>query len=184
MFFQVVRYLTPALAVALLVLTLGLLQAAESYEDYALRLTRNPPEGVRFRPDLEAYLSKLAIRERSRHGRPPLTSHTLMRPAARAQALEMLIGNFVGHESKSGFKFAQRFEAFAGPGDHGRHGENAARDRQSDKTDKYKATALFQQWLDSTGHRRNMLHRDFNYVSTGVVQKGHHIYAVQIYWER
>jgi len=184
MFCQVVRYLTPASAIALVFLILGPLQASESYEDYALRLMRHLPEGVRFRPDLESYLSKLAIRERSRNGRGPLTSHTLMRPAARTQALEMLIGNFVGHESKSGFKFAQRFEAFAGPGDHGRHGENAARDRQRDKTEKFKATALFQQWLDSTGHRRNMLHRDFNYVSTGVVQKGHHIYAVQIYWER
>ena len=107
----------------------------------------------------------------------------MLRPAARAQAVEMLRGNFVGHQSKSGYRFAQRFEAFAGE-DHGRHGENAARDRQSGPVDKAKARALFQQWLDSTGHRRNLLQRDYRYVSTGVVQKGHHLYAIQIFWER
>lgn len=157
--------------------------AYESYQDYALRLIRNLPDGAKFRPDLESYLNQLASTARKRRDRNPFEAHTLLQPAARAQAIEMLRGNFVGHESKSGYRFAARFEAFAGEG-HGRHGENAARDRQSGPVEKAKARALFQQWLDSTGHRRNLLHRDYRYVSTGVVQKGHHLYAVQIFWEQ
>ena len=158
--------------------------AYESYQDYALRLMRSLPDGAKFRPDLEAYLNSLASTTRTRRDRRPLEAHTMLRPAARAQALEMLIGNFVGHESKSGYRFKARFEAFASEGDHGRYGENAARDRQSGPVDRTKAKRLFQQWIDSRGHRRNLLHRDYRYVSTGVIQKGHHIYAIQIFWEK
>jgi uncharacterized protein YkwD len=49
---------------------------------------------------------------------------------ARAQALEMVKGNFVGHKSASGHSFRARFEAFADPDQRGDFGENAARDRQ------------------------------------------------------
>jgi uncharacterized protein YkwD len=47
-----------------------------------------------------------------------------------------------------------------------------------------KARRLFRQWLDSTGHRRNLMNRNYRYVSTGAVAIGHHLYAVQIFWER
>lgn len=172
------------LAVLFAVICLPPAAASEPYEDYALRLIRSLPDGVSFRPDLEAYLNSKAKRAREQKGRRSVKASTKLRPAARAQALEMLLGDFVGHESKSGHRFKARFEAFAGPGEHGRFGENAARDRQRGNVDKTKATALFQQWLDSTGHRRNLLHRDYRFVSTGVVQKGHHLYAVQIFWEK
>ncbi len=165
-------------------LWLGPSQASESYEDYALRLVRKLPDGVTFRPDLEAYLNARASRYREQHDRRALKPSTKLRPAARAQAVEMLLGDFVGHESESGHRFKARFEAFAGPGEHGRFGENAARDRQKGDANKAKASALFQQWLDSTGHRRNLMHRDYRRVSTGVVQKGNHIYAIQIFWEK
>ena len=172
------------LVIILTVLWLGPAQASESYEDYALRLIRSVPEGIRFRPDLESYLNQLASRTRQRRDRRALEASTRLRPAARAQAMEMLLGDFVGHESKSGHRFAARFEAFAGPGDHGRFGENAARDRQKGLSDKAKAAALFEQWLESRGHRHNLMYRGYQFVSTGVVQKGNHIYAIQIFWER
>lgn len=177
------RQATWPLATLLVLLWVSPVGAYESYQDYALRLIRNLPDGTKFRPDLEAYLNALTATARKRKGRKPLQGHTLLRPAARAQAVEMLRGNFVGHRSETGYRFAARFEAFAGE-DHGRHGENAARDRQSGPVDKAKARALFQQWIDSTGHRRNLLNRDYRYVSTGVVQRGHHIYAIQIFWEQ
>ncbi|MGI9413551.1 MAG: CAP domain-containing protein [Hyphomicrobiales bacterium] len=157
--------------------------AAESYQDFALRLVRKPPKGARFRPDLESYLDKLATTARRKKGRRGVASNGLLLPAARAQAVEMLTGDFVGHRSKSGYRFGARFEAFAGE-ERGRHGENAARDRQPGPVDRTKARRLFQQWLDSTGHRRNLMHRDYKYVSTGVIERGNHLYAVQIYWER
>ena len=158
--------------------------ASQSYREFALELLQSKPKGAVVRSDLEAYLDGLAAEARRAEGRPPVESSDLLRDAARAQALEMLKGNYVGHQSQSGFQFKHRFEAFADPLVHGNHGENAARDRQNGSVDRAKARRLFGQWLDSTGHRRNLMNRDYRYVSTGAVEIGHHLYAVQIFWER
>jgi uncharacterized protein YkwD len=159
-------------------------KAAEAYRVFALELLQARPQGVSIRSDLEAYLDGLAAEARSADGRPPLMPSDLLRDAARAQALEMLQGNYVGHQSRSGYQFKHRFAAFADPQVHGNHGENAARDRQDGPVDRARARRLFQQWLDSTGHRRNLMDRNYRHVSTGAVEFGHHLYAVQIFWER
>ncbi|MGI9465102.1 MAG: CAP domain-containing protein [Aestuariivirgaceae bacterium] len=159
------------------------LAASPAYRSYAEGLIANLPKGARFRPDLEAKLNALAASARARAGKPRLKASRLLRKAARAQAVEMLRGNFVGHRSKSGFRYKARFEAFAGD-EHGDHGENAARDRQPGPVNSAKARRLFQQWLDSRGHKRNLMNRYYRFVSTGAVQIGHHLYAVQIFWEK
>ena len=159
-------------------------KAAEAYRVFAHELLQSKPQGVVIRSDLETYLDGLAAEARRAGGRAPVMASDLLRDAARAQALEMLQGNYVGHQSQSGYQFKHRFAAFADPQVNGSHGENAARDRQDGPVDRAKARRLFQQWLDSRGHRRNLMHRDYRFVSTGVVQRGHLLYAVQIYWER
>ena len=175
--------------VALMLVGIGLIstpapaQASDAYRKYAERLLANLPKGAVVRPDLEAELNSLAAAARRRAGKTPLKASPLLLKAARAQALEMLIGNYVGHRSAGGFRYAQRFEAFGGY-DRGDHGENAARDRKRGPVDSTKARRLFQQWLDSGGHRRNLMKRWYNYVSTGAIQIGHHLYAVQIFWEK
>jgi uncharacterized protein YkwD len=129
-------------------------------------------------------LDQLAASARRKAGYPPVAPNELLRTAARAQALEMLKGNFVGHESESGYRFKQRFAAFADPWVHGNHGENAARDRQPGPVDEAKALRLFRQWLDSSAHRRNLMNPAYGFVSTGAVAVGNHLYAVQIFWEQ
>jgi uncharacterized protein YkwD len=173
-----------ALAAAMLLPAASMAPAAEAYRVYAVGLLQAKPEAAVIRADLEAYLDRLAAEARRDGGRAPLVASDLLRTAARAQALEMLQGNFVGHDSKSGFRFRHRFAAFADPMVHGNHGENAARDRQAGPVDQAKARRLFGQWLDSSGHRRNLMNRDYRYVSTGAVAIGHHLYAVQIFWEQ
>jgi uncharacterized protein YkwD len=159
-------------------------QAAPAYRSYAEGLVRSLPKGAKLRPDLEAYLDQLASSARRSKGRKGLVASDLLRTAARAQAIEMLNGNFVGHSSASGYAFKHRFAAFADPEVHGNHGENAARDRQPGAVDKAKAQRLFQQWLDSGAHRRNLMNRDYTLVATGAVASGNHLYAVQIFWEK
>jgi uncharacterized protein YkwD len=158
--------------------------ASQAYRAFAIELLQSKPQNVSIRTDLEAYLDGLAAEARRVGGRSPVEASDLLRDAARAQALEMLKGDYVGHQSQSGFQFKHRFEAFADPWVHGNHGENAARDRQNGPVDRDKARRLFQQWIDSTGHRRNLMDRNYRYVSTGAVEIGHHLYAVQIFWER
>ncbi|MGI9481416.1 MAG: CAP domain-containing protein [Hyphomicrobiales bacterium] len=141
------------------------------------------PAGSRVRPDLEAYLNQLASSARKRAGRKPLKASNKLNGAARGQAADMLLGNYVGHHSRSGYRFSARFAAYAGKDFQGRHGENAARDRHRGAVNKAKAKRLFNQWMNSGGHRRNLLNRSYAYVSTGAIQKGNHLYAVQIFWE-
>jgi uncharacterized protein YkwD len=173
-----------ALAAAAGLLPASPSSAAEAYRVFAVELLRAKPQGVAIRSDLESYLDQLAAESRRAAGQPPLMASDLLRHAARAQALEMLRGDYVGHQSKSGYQFKHRFAAFADPWVHGNHGENVARDRQPGAVDRTKARRLFQQWLDSRGHRRNLMDRNYRYVSTGAVEIGHHLYAVQIFWER
>ena len=154
--------------------------AAEAYRAYADGLLDKPPAGTKLRPDLETVLDKLAAGSR---GKTQLKVNDRLKRAARAQALDMALGNYVGHQSRNGYRFGQRFAAFADVDSVGLHGENAARDRRSGPVDAARARRLFGQWLESSGHRRNLLNPAYAYVSTGAVQLGNHLYAVQIFWQ-
>ena len=103
---------------------------------------------------------------------------------ARAQAVDMMLNGYVGHKSSSGHEFDSRMRAFVGsslmmmP----RMGENAARDTQKGEADESKARRLFQQWVESRPHRKTLLNSSYKFVSTGVVQRGNKIWAVQIFF--
>ncbi|MBI2718181.1 MAG: CAP domain-containing protein [Rhizobiales bacterium] len=141
------------------------------------------PKGASFRPDLEAELFAEANAYRRSQGKPPLKPSDLFLIPARAHAADMMVGNFVGHRASTGQEFDGRMRAFVG--DVTRFptlGENAARDTQKTPADKAKATSLFRQWVNSPPHRRALVSLDYIFVSTGVVQRGNNIYAVQIFF--
>jgi uncharacterized protein YkwD len=167
---------------SLLLWPTGVAGAASAYRTYAEQLTKQPPEGVSIRPDLESFLDGLAQEARTGKRRP-LESSVLFKTAARAQAIDMVLGDFVGHTSLKGYSFRARFAAFTEDPDlFPARGENAARERSHGPAGEAKARKLFKQWLDSGGHRRNLMSRSYNRISTGVVQKGDHLYAVQMFW--
>lgn len=156
---------------------------AKSYKDYALGLTRNAPAGAEFRPDLEAVLAAAANDYRGAKGRGALEPSDMFRTAARAHAADMMLNDFMGHTASTGHNFDSRMRVFAG--DITRFpamGENAARQSQKTPADAAKALSLFQQWVKSGSHRRTLVSRDYAFVSTGVVQRGSTIWAVQIFW--
>ncbi len=173
-------------AIAVVLVHFGLLQSAQAdirYKAYAKQLFQKLPANTQFRPDLETYLEDLANSERQRRGRPVLQPSNLLKAAARAQAAEMLLGNFVGHHTKAGYDFGDRIRAYL-PDLRGMRGENAARDRRGGKSDKLKGQRIFQQWLGSRRHLHNLMRTDYSFVSTGAIKVGAHLYAVQIFWER
>jgi uncharacterized protein YkwD len=168
---------------ALLTVAIAAGDAQAGYREDAERLVAEPPAGIVIREDLETAIDGLANAARTGRGRKPLASSPLFKTPARAQAIDMALGNFVGHRSRTGLGFSARFAAFAGDADRfPARGENAARDRARGPADASKARRLFQQWLDSGGHRRNLLAPGYAMVSSGVIQKGDHLYAVQIFW--
>ena len=172
-------------AVFLILACLSLVASASAadYRSYADGMLSSLPADIVPRPDLEAYLDGLVSTYRQTKGRTSLKPDDLLRQAARAQAMDMMLGGYVSHSSREGHRFASRFKAYAGdPDRYPARGENAARDTQKGAADQAKARRLFQQWIDSRGHRYNMLKRDYAYVSTGVMQRGNKIWAVQMFW--
>jgi uncharacterized protein YkwD len=160
-------------------------EAASDYARYAQRVLTNLPENAGARPDLEAYLDKLVSSYRQSKGRKGLIASDMMREAARAQAADMMFAGKSGHKSRAGHSFSQRFSAYVENEDLYRaRGENAASDRKKGPADERKARAVFDLWLDSGGHRRNLMSRDYEFVSTGVIQRGEELWAVQIFWSK
>lgn len=102
--------------------------------------------------------------------------------AARAQAMDLLIQGGMGHVASTGHDFEARMRAFH-PGQMflSPMAENAARLRNTDLSDSAKAQALVQQWIESSGHRKNMINRTYVNIAVGVVSRGKDVYAVQIF---
>lgn len=156
---------------------------AGPYLDYAQAVNASPPEGSRYRADLEAQLLALANGYRASEGKEPLTADDTFQHAARAHAADMMSHNFMGHKSSGGLGLDSRMRVFVD--DITRFpslGENAARDTQKTPVDEAKARALFQQWVNSPPHRKALLNRSYRFVSTGVIQRGNSIWGVQVFF--
>lgn len=157
---------------------------AKTYLETALGSLTNLPADARIREDLETVIAGQANAYRQSKGIASLQSSSQLRDAARAQAIDMMLNGYVGHKASSGHEFDSRMRAFLGspimmmP----RMAENAARDTQKGEADAGKARRLFQQWVESRSHRKTLLNSGYKFVSTGVVQRGNKIWAVQIFF--
>jgi uncharacterized protein YkwD len=157
---------------------------AKTYLEIALGSLKNLPADARIREDLEAVIAGQANAYRQSKGIASLQSSPKLRDAARAQAVDMMLNGYVGHKASSGHEFDSRMRAFLGspimmmP----RMAENAARDTQKGEADAGKARRLFQQWVESRPHRKTLINSGYKFVSTGVVQRGNKIWAVQIFF--
>lgn len=155
---------------------------AGRYLDYAQALAAKPPKGSRYRPDLEGELVALLNAYRAEKGKAPVAADDALRDAARAHAADMMLNGFMGHSSSTGMSFQGRMAAFVGDvTKYPSIGENAARET-SGGSDDTKIRALFQQWVESAPHRKNLVNRSFAFVSTGVIERGDDIWAVQIFF--
>jgi uncharacterized protein YkwD len=157
---------------------------AKTYLEIALGSLKNLPAEARLREDLEVQMAGQANTYRQSKGVASLQASPRLRDAARAQAIDMMLNGYVGHKASSGHEFDSRMRAFLGspmmmmP----RMAENAARDTQKGEADAAKARRLFQQWVESRPHRKTLLNSGYKFVSTGVVQRGNKIWAVQIFF--
>jgi uncharacterized protein YkwD len=157
--------------------------ARETYVQFATRILENPPEGVAIRDDLEAVVLRATNAYRATQKLPPFKpASARLQKAARAHAMDLLLQNTMGHVASTGQDFASRIRAFhEGQLFLAPMAENAARLRKSTLPDAKKAQALVQQWVTSSGHRRNMVNRTYVAVAIGVVAQGDTVYAVQIF---
>lgn len=97
--------------------------------------------------------------ERRKAGVPPLTANARLDQAAQRHAEDMLARDFFAHESPDGKTVRQRAKE-AGY-DWRAIGENIAEGQIS-------VAEVMKTWMNSPGHRRNILDRDFKELGTGL----------------
>ncbi|MDH3262916.1 MAG: CAP domain-containing protein [Paracoccaceae bacterium] len=100
-------------------------------------------------PALTAEVARLMNAERGRRGLRPLAFSEKLQRAAARQACDMASNGVRSHRGSDGSSFARRYRAAGGCG---AGGENIAWGQRSPNS----AIAM---WMDSSGHRANILHR-------------------------
>jgi hypothetical protein len=160
----------------------------------ALLLWLNPPDPERLERwglDLSAFFPKPLSPEevvrytnefRSAHGLPPLTLNPVLSVAAQARAVDMKAHQYFAHHNpNTGEGPSEAIEAVGYVAKVS--AENIA--KGSWRSDR----ALVQGWIDSPGHRANILNPEVREIGIGLVRDGGiaagrpvaHLYAVQLF---
>ena len=110
----------------------------------------------------EAEVVELTNAERAANGCPALTADDRLATAARAHSADMAAQNYFDHVSKDGRSFVDRVRAagYPSPG-----AENIAAGQRT-------AEAVVKGWMDSPGHRANILNCKLKALGVGLARGG------------
>ena len=144
--------------------------------------TPNPPSatksGVNYWAEVEDQILKLVNEERGKNGKGPLVLNSTMRGFARDKSKEMIELNYFDHNSprngyindilnKNGIKYKNV-------------GENIAMQQGGETISSYDMAKKFMDmWMNSSGHRANILSPDYTNLGVGVAKSGTIIEATQ-----
>ncbi len=117
-------------------------------------------------PGLENEMLDELNAERTRRGLGALRTDTTLTSLARGYAREMLRRHFFGHVTPDGTTIAQRLALVSYH--YKRAGENLA----YGTGDEGSVSAAFNHWMESPGHRANILDRDFTRIGIGAIAVG------------
>ncbi len=116
----------------------------------------------------EAKVLEITNRERATAGCPALVADDRLAAAARGHSADMAAQNYFDHKSKDGRSFVDRIKAagYPSPG-----AENIAAGQPTPE-------AVMKGWMESPGHRANILNCGLKALGTGVAKGG----SFGIYW--
>ncbi|MFF3378711.1 CAP domain-containing protein [Streptomyces sp. NPDC002680] len=110
-----------------------------------------------------AEVTDLTNRERARAGLPPLATDALLTRAAQAHSTDMVVRQFYSHTGPDG---SQPWDRAAAAGSTRRTiGENIACGQRS-------PAEVVEGWMNSPGHRANILKREFTHIGIGFAGGG------------
>jgi uncharacterized protein YkwD len=112
-----------------------------------------------------AQVVALTNAERAKAGCKPLKVDSRLNLSAQRHSADMAKRNYFEHEDPEGHDFADREKAAGFVGDSG--GENIAMGQTS-------AAEVMNDWMNSPGHRRNILDCSFTLIGVGYVAAGHY----------
>ncbi|RJR37238.1 MAG: CAP domain-containing protein [Deltaproteobacteria bacterium] len=138
-----------------------------------------PPPGVKHLPKVEDLVLEMTNQARRSQGLAPLSNDEELRNVARAYSDDMLARNFFDHTNPEGVAFDERIS------DHYPHrvyvvGENiwSAFGYHPDKTQQV-AKEIMDSWMNSPGHRENLLSPGYTHLGVGVSARQNKIRATQ-----
>lgn len=150
--------------------------------------TQEPAQGSRFivptemARAVEARILELTNIERQRHGVASLLPEETLAGIAREHSLDMQRRRFFDHRNPDGLaaeeRIANQHRRLIGP-----VGENLWMGRGLEGGASELARLAINSWLQSPGHRRNLLRPGFTHLGVGVVWKGGALFATQNFAE-
>ncbi|WP_442853211.1 CAP domain-containing protein [Bacillus sp. EB01] len=103
--------------------------------------------------------------QRQQNGLPPLQADTQLSGVAQRKSLDMAQNNYFSHTSPT---YGSPFDMMRDFGvSYRTAGENIAVGQRS-------AQEVVQAWMNSEGHRRNILNREFTHIGVGFLQNSNH----------
>ncbi|WP_049971850.1 CAP domain-containing protein [Haladaptatus cibarius] len=171
----------------------------ESPETTTTEPTTTPDESDGFdRSEVERYVHQFVNEERTERGLNAISFDTELRDIARGHSEDMATRNYFSHTSPEGENFADRYEqagyicqASTGDGSYLTGGENIAQTwydtpiNSGDETVRYTterelARGIVDQWMNSQGHRENILTDSWQNEGIGIyVTEDGQVYATQ-----
>jgi uncharacterized protein YkwD len=157
------------------------LVSASAYGNWAFGVLSTPPPGLGFLALTETALLVRLNDVRVQFGLSRINGSNELQKVARAHAVDMIERGFFDHVNPEG----------RGPGDRvgiidrqfvGTTGENIARMGGSiSKNENPLAAQFHQNWMESEGHRENILTEDWSAVGIGVAYREGNVVAVQLF---
>jgi uncharacterized protein YkwD len=160
----------------------------EGYAAWANRTLKSPPKGVQSLDTLAQRLVELTAERRREAGLESLESDPALLPAARAHALDMLERDYAGHVTPDGLDPANRVALL-----HrrlvGHVGENLAEQKglgaeQLEGQIGPLAVKVMDGWMESPGHRKNILDPDYTHLAIEALIEGETLLVVQLFAAR
>lgn len=112
---------------------------------------------------------------------PAFCVHPALQNAARAHSAEMINRDYFSHNSYNGETFSNRLKRYGYkplPNRYWTVGENIA---YNSATGTASADKAHSQWMNSTGHKRNILNKNFRQIGVGAVYGNYKGYKVTMW---
>lgn len=127
------------------------------------------PKPVSTSSSMASQVLALVNDERAKAGCGALTTSSALQRAAQGHSADMAANDYFSHDSQDGRSFSDRIRAAGYTG--GAIAENIAAGQQS-------ASAVMQSWMNSSGHRANILNCSYRHLGVGYAKGG----SMSPYW--
>jgi hypothetical protein len=110
----------------------------------------------------------------------PVRRHELLDRVAASHSVDMAVRGYFDHRDPEGREVAERIAGSCRELTIRGAGENIARVSTRDDASAM-AASILEAWMESTGHRANILNQQWTHMGLGVHQRGGYVYATQVF---